>query len=355
MAEAAMLRFSPEAGERFIVDALERVGLPTADAKTVAALMLLTDRRGADTHGIARLGVYARGLQSGAINPTPNIRIVEEAPATALVDGDNGMGHVVMSFAARIAIEKAKASGIGWVGTRMSNHAGAAAPYAMMPLAHDMIGLYLAVAEVNHMPPWGGIEPLLGTNPVAIAIPALEEAPFVHDIATTVASNGRIGATVEAGEKFPEGWMIDRDGNPITDPARASEGILLPIGGYKGYGLGLAFALMGGLLNGAPVGRDAGDPKSPARKPPARTGQAIMALDISRFGPVESFKRGVDKCLREIRHSKPLPGKPPVRYPGERGHANFIASANSIPLRAPVRAALEKLATTLGIAKLELL
>ena len=354
MGEGEALFFMAEDGERFIVDALGKVGLTAADAKTVADLMILTDRRGTDTHGIARLPIYAKGLQSAAINPTPRIHIAEEAPATAVVDGDNGIGHLVMSFAAKLAIEKARANGIGWVGTRMSNHAGAAAPYAMMPLAHDMIGLYLAVAEVNHMPPWGGIEPLLGTNPVAIAIPTLEEAPIVHDIATTVASNGRIGAAVAAGEAFPEGWMIDRAGNPITDPKRASEGILLPIGGYKGYGLGLVFALMGGLLNGGPVGRDAGDPTTP-RKPPARTSQAVMALDIARFGPAEEFKRGVDKFIREIRASKPIPGQPPVRYPGERGHEKFIASGkNGIPLRKPVRAALDALATNLGIEKLTL-
>jgi len=355
MGQGQSAYFMAEDGQRFIMTALGAVGLSAKDAETVAALMILTDRRGADTHGIARLPIYAQRLKSGAINPSPKIRIVEEAPATALIDGDNGMGHIVMSFAAELAIEKAAKNGIGWVGARMSNHAGAAAPYAMMPLAHDMIGIYLAVAEVNHMAPWGGIEPLLGTNPIAIAIPAQEEAPLVHDIATTVASNGRIGAAVDSGETFPEGWMIDREGNAITDPKRAGEGILLPIGGYKGYGLGLAFALMGGALNGAPVGRDASDPKSPPRKPPSNTGQAIMALDIKRFGPAERFKRGVDKFLREVRSSQPLPGKEPVRYPGERGHENFVASGKrGIPLRPATQAAIEKLAANLGIEMLKL-
>ncbi len=355
MGETEALFFMAEDGERFIMTALGAVGLSTADAKAVAELMILTDRRGTDTHGIARLPTYAQRLKSGAINPAPKIRIIEEAPATALIDGDNGMGHLVMSYAAQLAIAKAKQNGIAWVGARMSNHAGAAAPYAMMPLAHDMIGLYLAVAEFNHMPPWGGFEPLLGTNPIAIAIPAQDEPPIVHDIATTVASNGRIGAAVEAGEAFPEGWMIDRQGNPITDPKRASDGLVLPIGGYKGYGLSLVFALMGGLLNGAPVGRDAGDPKGPPKKPPSNTGQAIMALDIARFGPPERFKRGVDKFIREIRGSAPLPGQESVRYPGERGHERYIASGRSgIPLRPPVRAALDKLAANLGIEKLKL-
>jgi L-2-hydroxycarboxylate dehydrogenase (NAD+) len=347
--------FMPEEGRQFIVRAFTAVGMSHADAVSVAELMVLTDRRGTDTHGIARLPIYVQRLKSGAINKSPQIRIVEDAPATALIDGDNGMGHLVMSFAARLAVEKAAKNGIGWVGARQSNHAGAAAPYAMIPLAHDMIGLYLAVAETNHMAPTGGIEALLGTNPIAIAIPTQDEPPIVHDVATTVASNGRVGALIESGEAFPEGWLIDHDGLPVTDPKRAHGAAFLPIGGYKGYGLALVFALMGGALNSAPVGRDAGSPGGPPRPPPANTGQAIMALDIARFGPPERFKRAADKLVRDIRSSKPVPGVDRIRYPGERGHENFIATgASGIPLRPATRGALEKLAAGLGIEPLTL-
>ncbi len=346
----------PEEGEKFIQRAYAAVGVSRDEAASIAELMVLADRRGIDTHGIARLPSYVARLKSGAINKSPRIRIVEEFPATALIDGDNGMGHLVMSHAAKLAIAKAAQSGIGWVGARGSNHAGAAAPYAMMPLAHDMIGLYLAVAEVNHMAPWGGIEPLLGTNPVAIAIPTQDEAPIVLDVATTVASNGRVGAAVENGEALPEGWMIDRAGRPVTDPKRAHEATLLPIGGYKGYGLSLVFSLMAGALNGAPVGRDAGNPAGPPLKAPANTGQAIMALNVASFASVERFKRAVDAVARDLRTSQPLPGSGPVRYPGERGHESFLASAKSgVPLRAKTLAALKKLAADLGIAELELL
>ena len=355
MPPAETHHFRADEGRRFVTDALSAVGMPQKDAATVAELMILTDMRGTDTHGIARLGIYTQRLKSGAINNRPNIRVVQDAPATALVDGDNGMGHLVMSFAAKLAIEKAARCGIAWVGARMSNHAGAAAPYAMMALPRDMIGLYLAVAEVNHMAPTGGIEPLLGTNPVAIAIPALEEPPFVHDVATTVASNGRVGAVTEAGEAFPEGWAIDSFGKPVTDPKHAHETTLLPIGGYKGYGLALAFALMGGALNGAPVGRDAGMPGGPPKPPPSQTGQAIMALNIAMFGPAEQFKRKVDKALRDMRSSKRLPGVDRVRYPGERGHENYETALKSgISLKARTAANLEKLAASLGIAPLKL-
>lgn len=356
MPQAETHLFTAEEGRRFIIRAFSAVGVPPQDAESIAELMILTDMRGTDTHGVARLPIYVQRLKSGAINKSPNIRIVEEAPGTALVDGDNGMGHLVMSFAAKLAVEKAAKTGIGWVGARHSNHAGAAAPYAMIPLAHDMIGLYLAVAEVNHMAPTGGIEPLLGTNPVAIAIPTLEEPPIVHDIATTVASNGRVGAAVENGENFPGGWMIGADGNSVTDPKHAHEATLLPIGGYKGYGLAMVFALMGGALNGAPVGRDAGSPGGPPRPPPSNTGQAIMALDIAKFGPAERFKRAADKMARDMRNSKTLPGVSRVRYPGERGYENFVTAGKSgIPLRAPTQAALQKLATNLGIEPLKLL
>jgi LDH2 family malate/lactate/ureidoglycolate dehydrogenase len=156
----------------FIKRAFEAAGLPSADADAVAGLMVEADLRGSDTHGVIRLPLYLRRVKAGGVNPRPNIRIVREKPSSALVDGDNGIGHLVMRFATQTAIEKAKQSGVAWVGARMSNHAGPASLYATMPLAHDMIGLYLAVGSNNHLPPWGSMENLLGTNPIAIAIPA---------------------------------------------------------------------------------------------------------------------------------------------------------------------------------------
>ena len=221
----------------FIKRAFEAAGLPAGDADILAGLMVEADLRGSDTHGVIRLPLYLRRLKAGGVNPRPNIRIVREKPATALVDGDNGMGHLVMRFAAMTAIEKARQAGVGWVGARMSNHAGPAALYAMMPLAHDMIGLYLAVGSNNHLPPWGSTENLLGTNPIAIAIPAEEEPPIVLDMAPTVAAFGKVRLKMQRGEEMPVGWMIDRNGKPLTDPKHAEEGLLLPIGDYKGYGL----------------------------------------------------------------------------------------------------------------------
>src|SRR5947207_7184285 len=164
-------RFQSRDLEAFVAHALTAVGLPTADAEQVARLMILADLRGADGHGIFRLPQYVRRIRAGGVNVRPEIRVLEDNPSTAIVDGDNGMGHLVMSRAAEVAIEKAERTGVAWVGVRMSNHAGPAALYAAMPLARDMIGLYLAVASANHMPPWGGVEGILGPNTLAIAIP----------------------------------------------------------------------------------------------------------------------------------------------------------------------------------------
>jgi LDH2 family malate/lactate/ureidoglycolate dehydrogenase len=178
----------------YIARAFERVGMAAADAQSVAEMMTRADVNGSDGHGIFRLPQYIRRIKGGAVNLKPDIRIVEEAAATALVDGDNGMGHLVMRFAAEAAIRKAKANGIGWVGVRWSNHAGPASLYASMPLEHDMIGLYLAVGNANHLPAWGGLDMLLSTNPIAVALPALEEKAVVLDMATTARSRPRPSA-----------------------------------------------------------------------------------------------------------------------------------------------------------------
>ena len=241
---------------KFVTRAFVAAGLPEAQAQTVARYMVEADLRGSDTHGVIRLPLYIRRLRAGGINAKPNIRVISERTSVALLDGDNGMGHLVMHSAALLAIEKAKENGIGWVGARMSNHAGPAALYVTMPLAHDMIGLYFAVGSNNHLPPWGGSESLLGTNPMAVAVPAFEEPPIVLDMAPTVAAYGKVRLKAQRGEAMPIGWMIDREGKPLTDPKRADEGHLLPIGDYKGYGLSLIIALLAGALNRAAVGHE---------------------------------------------------------------------------------------------------
>jgi L-2-hydroxycarboxylate dehydrogenase (NAD+) len=341
-------RFTAAELEGFTARTLERVGLPGADASQVARLMIMADLRGVDGHGIIRLPRYIRRIRAGGVNVRPKIRIVEDRLSTALIDGDNGMGQLVMSRAAEVAIEKADRTGVAWVGARMSNHAGFGALYAEMPLARDMIGLYMGVASANHMPPWGGIEKMLGTNPLTVAIPANEEPPVVLDMATTVVAYGRVKTYQLAGKTMPVGWMIDRRGEPITDPNRSSEGFLLPIGGYKGSGLAIVIGLLAGLLNGAIFGRDCIDFNADDSSV-TNTGHLIVALKVSHFCPVNQFKHQVDAAICEIRNSERMEGADRIWLPGEKEHRCLVdRRTNGIPLNPELRRILNDLAASLG-------
>ena len=334
----------------FIARALIAAGLPAEDAEIVAGLMAEADLRGSDTHGVIRLPLYLSRIRSGGINARPNIRVVSDRPSAALVDGDNGAGHLVMRRASHLAIEKAKATGIGWVGARMSNHAGPAALYATLPLHHDMIGLYFAVGSSNHLPPWGGSETLLGTNPMCVAVPAGDEPPIVLDMSPTVAAFGKVRLAAQRGEQMPIGWMIDRDGKPLTDPKRADEGYLLPIGDYKGSGLSLIIGILAGALNRAALGREVVDFVKEAGKP-TNTGHAIAAIAINAFMPPPEFKRTIDGVIRDIRNSRRLPGVERIWLPGEQSHAKFLdRRANGIPMPKSLRESLDAVARELGIA-----
>ena len=273
------LRFPATDIERFLASAFVALNVPEEDAAAVARLMVKADLYGYETHGTFRLRQYANRLRDGGTNPKANVRTVEERDSTALVDGDNGLGHLGMQRATDIAIEKAAAHGIGWAGLRNSNHAGPASLYVNMVVEHDMVGLYGAVGSANHVPPFGGMDLLLGTNPIAIAVPAGKSAPFVLDMATTVAAAGKIRSLAQRGEPMPEGWMVGRDGKPLTDPKRQSEGLMLPIGGAKGYGLAMALGLLAGTLNGAAFGKDVVDmTKNTAT--PTNTGQFVAAISV---------------------------------------------------------------------------
>ena len=231
------LKVSFDRLKAFIQEALTKLGLPDSDAMTVAALMAEADLQGSDGHGVSRLPQYARRIRAGGFNVRPNIHVVREQASTALLNGDNGMGHLVMKRAAGIAIEKARKTGIAWVNSQYSNHAGPASLYATMPLAHDMIGLYFAVGNANHLPPWGGLDMLLSTNPIAAAIPAGDEKPIVLDMATTVAAYGKVKTKALRGETMPEGWMIDREGKPtppwMAPPIPPVAGGPLPMWPYR--------------------------------------------------------------------------------------------------------------------------
>jgi len=349
---ASVRRYAASALEQFIARAFVAVDVSAADAKNIAELMTRADVQGSEGHGIFRLPQYIRRINGGAVNVKPNIRIEREAAGMALIDGDNGMGHLVMRFATETAIAKAKTAGVAWVGVKHSNHAGPASLYASMPLEHDMVGLYLAVGNANHLPPWGGIDMLLSTNPIAVAMPAGEEQSIVLDMATTVAAYGKVKTKAQRGEMMPEGWMMDREGKPLTDPKRANEGFLLPIGGYKGYGLALIFGMLAGTLNGAAMGKDVVDFNNDDTTP-TNTGHAIVAFNVEAFQPVAEFKASVDVLVRDIRNSRRLPGVDRIHIPGEGSHAaRADRLKHGVPMPAALLAALNQLAGELRIAPL---
>lgn len=307
----------------FAARLLETAGVPRDHARLTADLLVEADARGRTGHGLVRLAPYLDRIRAGGINIRPDVRVLAERAASAQVDGDNGLGQVVMSRATDLAIAKAQAVGVGVVGTVRSNHAGAAGLYALRAAEAGMTGVYCAVANANGMPPWGGHNPLLGTNPLAIAVPC-DGTPFLLDIASTAASHGTIKTARTAGEQMPEGWVADRDGRPITDPARADEGFLVPMGGYKGAGLTVAIGLLAGVLNGAAFGTDVVDQRVDLTTP-TNTGQLVIAIAADLFRPLADVLGGVGAALAELRGSDG-PGADPLRLPGDRSAERFAAA-----------------------------
>lgn len=333
----------------FVAYAFLRLGVPEADARTVAGLMVEADALGYDTHGVFRLRQYVNRLRGGGIAPEAQVGVVRETSATALIDGGNGLGHLAMKAATALAIEKAKEHGIGWVGVCRGNHAGPAALYVMPQTREGMIGLCAAVGSANHVAPYGGSDLLLGTNPLAIAVPAGRQKPFVLDMATTTAAMGKIKTLAQRGEKMPEGWMVGRDGLPLTDPTRRDEGFLLPIGGPKGYGLAMAIGLLAGTLNGAAFGSDVIDFTADVSST-ANTGQFVAAISVGAFGDPEVFGARADSAFDEMRASEPLPGHGKVRVPGEgRESLRDSRLENGIPVHANLLKELGAIASELGI------
>ncbi|MDV7143452.1 Ldh family oxidoreductase [Tropicimonas sp. TH_r6] len=334
----------------FVARALGSQGVPEGDAASVASLMVEADIFGYGTHGVFRLRQYLARLAGGGCNPTPSITVAHETVATAVIDGDDGLGHLAMVAARDLAIEKARAAGIGWVGVRRGNHAGPLALYVRPQAEAGMLGMAASVGSANHVPPYGGSDLLLGTNPIAFSAPAKGPDPFVFDMATTVAAMGKIKTLLQQGQPMPEGWMVGRDGEPLTDPARKSEGFLLPIGGPKGFGLSVAIGLMAGVLNGAAFGSDVVDFTKDTTSS-TNTGQFVMALDPAAFGMGDGFAEAAARVFDEMRASDPLPGHDPVRLPGDGKTAAAEARrSGGVPLNPALRRDLNALAADCGLA-----
>jgi len=340
--------------ENFIAQALVSVQVPAADAKLIGQLMVKSDLVGADGHGIFRLPAYLKRIRAGGVNLNPNIHIEREKGATALINGDNGLGHLVMNKAVEVAVQKVKEHSVCWVGSHYGNHSGAASVYVRKLAEQGYIGIYMAVGNANHMAPWGGIDLLLSTNPIAIAVPAGDHPMVLLDIATTVAAYGKVKLAAQKGETMPDDWMIDRQGKPITDPKRSGEGSLLPIGGYKGYGLAVMIGLLAGALNNAAVGKGTIDFNA-HHDLITNTGQTIIAVDPSAFGDREEFIQRVIALVDDLKSSSTLPGVKEIRVPGE-GAAKFMAERmrQGIPLTPELLDSLNNCAKECGIAALSI-
>lgn len=355
------LRIYPsERLHEFSARVFKHFGVPPDDAHLAAGVLAASDLRGVDTHGVARLHTYVDMLELGRINPRANLRVVRELAGTATVDGDNGLGLIIGPKANDIAISKALAAGSGWVSVRNTNHFGMAGYYPLQALKHDLIGWAMTNSTKLVAPLWGA-ERMLGTNPLAVAFPGLEEPPIVIDMATSATAYGKIEMALRAGKPIPEGWAIDRDGLPATQPEQMIDGgAMLPLGGsrdhggHKGFCLAAMVDILSCVLSGANWGPFA-PPFALRQEIPERSvgkgiGHCFGALRIDGFiDPIE-FKRQIDEWVRVFRATKPRPGTPGVVIPGDpERRAEAERRVTGVPLRAAVVADLRNIAARTGV------
>lgn len=344
----------------FTKNILLKIGCSEKDANIAAEVLLSADLRGVDSHGVARLSGYIRLWEAGRINAQPNIKVVYETPSTAVVDGDGGLGLVVAPFAMQVAIEKAKTAGTGWVSVKNSNHYGIAGIHAMQALQHDMIGISLTNASPLVSPTFSA-ERLLGTNPIAVAIPAKHQPPFIADMATTTAANGKLEILQRKGEEAPVGWIQDKEGLPTTSAYGVKDGgALLPLGGdrehgsHKGYALGAIVDILSAVLSGANYGPWVPPFVAFLQPDPNPVGEGIGhffgAMRVDAFRPAEEFKANMDNWIERFRQAKTTPGNEKVLIPGDpERELEAERRANGIPLIKPVEDDLRALGEKLGV------
>ncbi len=354
--------YSFESLQQFAQQVFLHMGCPPADAALASEVLIAADLRGVDSHGIARLHGYVRLADLNRVNPRPVVQTVHETPSTAVVDGDAGLGLVVTPRAMEIAIRKAQVAGTGWVAIRNSNHFGIAGYHAMLALPQDMIGLCMTNAGPLVAPTFSK-DKLLGTNPIAVAVPAGVEPPFVADLATTTAAYGKLELLQRKGLPAPTGWVQDATGNPDVDAhAVRKGGALLPLGGdrehgsHKGYCLGAVVDIFSGVLSGANYGpwvppfATAGFMASAAQLVGAGTGHFVGAMRIDAFRPAEEFKAQMDNWIQTFRRATPIPGADRVLIPGDPERIlDAERRKNGIPLLPSVVENLRELSGRFGI------
>jgi L-2-hydroxycarboxylate dehydrogenase (NAD+) len=311
----------------FSTQVFEQIGCSASHASLAAQALVAADLRGIDSHGIARLSGYVRLWEVNRVNAKPAIKIVHETPSTAVMDGDAGLGLVIAQEAMQVAIQKAKQVGTGWVSVQNSNHFGIAGYHAMLALEHDMIGIAMTNASPLVAPTFS-IDKMLGTNPIAVAAPAGQEPPFVADLATTTAANGKLEILQRKNEPTPLGWVQDAQGNESTDAHILKKGgALLPLGGdrahgsHKGYALGAVVDLFSALLSGANyapwVPPFPAYVPMPALQPGKGIGHFLGAMRVDAFRSVSSYKNDMDQWIKGFRNATPAKGQSSVLIPGD--------------------------------------
>jgi L-2-hydroxycarboxylate dehydrogenase (NAD+) len=330
-------KFIPfEVLDKFIVNVMVKAGIPEEDAKIVADVLLQADKFGFDSHGVNRLkAIYLDRIKEGILNPETNFKIIKEGPATAVIDGQNGMGHVISYNAMRLAIDKAKKYGIGMVTVRNSSHYGFAGYYPLMAVRENMIGITGTNARPSIAPTFG-VENMLGTNPMTFGIPSDESFPFLLDCATSITQRGKVELYAREGKELPKGWVIDENGESKTNSSEVLKDLitgkaaLTPLGGigeetagYKGYGYAtvveiLSAALQQGAYMKMLIGFKDG------KKVPYCIGHFFIVIDISAFTDPGDFKKTTGNILRALRASKKMPGQTRIYTAGEKEHDNWL-------------------------------
>ena len=331
----------------FVAAVFERCGMSEPDANLLADSLVDADLRGVHSHGVLRVPEYVQKLTHGGVNPRGRPTVVKDIGACLVVDAGNSMGQIGSLFSMDQAVRRAMSTGIAAVAIRGSNHCGALAYIARQTLSADMIGIVTTNA-LPTMAPWGGAERILGINPLAIAIPAGKEFPIVFDAAFSASSHGKIRIFHQKGLQIPDGWALDTEGRPTTDPAAAINGLLLPIGGFKGTGLAMVMGILSSMLSGASYGTELGDMERGPR--PGHDGQFLLAINIGAFEDVTRFKHRVDTAIEQIHACRLAPGFDHVYAPGEKEFLQFkTRQMEGIPLNAVTLTDLHRVSKDMGV------
>jgi LDH2 family malate/lactate/ureidoglycolate dehydrogenase len=306
------VRVAWEALQAFTKEVFVRVGLPPEDAATEAEVLIWANLRGVDSHGVLRIPWYVERVDAGQMNPRPTIEVVQETPATVVIEADHAFGPVVTKPAMHQVMQKAREVGIGWGLIRNTTHQGAMGYYALMAAQQDMAGLAIVCSPPN-MAPFGARAAGLHNSPIAIAVPAKRHRPLILDMATSIAAGGKLRLAVDKGVAIPESWALDKDGNPTTDPAKAN--ILMPFGGPKGSGLALMFECLSSLMVGNPLL----EPVLLGREERGRSTQnsVVAAINIGTFTDVEGYKEHIDNLIDGLKALPKAAGVDEIFVPGE--------------------------------------